>query len=83
MGSGQSSPRNSATQIQVQNANYAPTEQFADKGKPLFKKTSQNLPNNESLENTQDGNNFKCKVEKDLEQVSISENEIHGLWYRN
>ena len=85
MGSGQSSPRNSATQIQVQNADYAPKEQFADKGKPLFKKTNQTLPNNDVLENTQgrNGSDFKCKVEKDLEQVSISENEIHGLWYGN
>ena len=81
MGSGQSSPRNSATQIQVQNADYAPKEQFADKGKPLFKKTNQTLPNNDVLENTQgrNGSDFKCKVEKDLEQVSISENEVHGL----
>ena len=85
MGSGQSSPRNSATQIQVQNADYTPTEQFVDKGKPLFKKSKQNLPSEDPLENIQDqnGKDFKCKVEKDLEQVSISENEIHGLWHRN
>ena len=80
MGSGQSSPRNSATQIQVQNADYAPKEQFADKGKPLFKKTNQTLLNNDILENTQGRNGSdKYKVEKDLEQVSISENEVHGL----
>ena len=76
MGTTQSSPRTSATQIQVQNADYSPREQFVDKGKPLFKKSKQKLP--EENGKGQNGKS-KCKVEKDLEQVSISENDVNGL----
>ena len=77
MGTTQSSPRTSATQIQVQNADYSPREQFVDKGKPLFKKSKQKLP--EEGGKGQNGTTSKCKVEKDLEQVSISENDVNEL----
>ena len=81
MGSGQSSPKCSSTVIQVQNPDYTPREQFAEQGKPLFKKTNQSLSRDEGSQNTkgQNKNDVNCKIEKDLEEVSISENEIHGL----
>ena len=84
MGTTHGSPRYSSTQIQVKNAEYSPSEQFVDKRKPLFKKINQKLLNDEAAGGNgtsqhQDGSTSKFKVEKDMEQVSISENDINGL----
>ena len=81
MGTTQSSQRVSVTQIQVQNAEYSPTEQFVGKEKPLFKKINQKLPQEDGKgdNNGQNETSSKCKVEMNLEQVSISEHEVNAL----